>query len=52
MTFDEIFWEMFKKLEEANKRVEELEIENELQRYTIEDLERRLRAKSKSDKKK
>lgn len=52
MTFDEIFWEMFRKLEEANKRCSELEVENELLKIENENLYKQLDRKSKHDKKK
>lgn len=52
MTFDEIFWEMFKRLEECNKRVSELEVENELLKIENENLYKQLDRTVKEHKKK
>lgn len=52
MTFTEIFWEMYKRLEEANKRVSELEVENELLKIENENLYKQLDRTVKERKKK
>ena len=51
MTFDEVFEEMLKRLEEANKKIAQQEMIIEEQESTIENLYRQLDRKSKHNKK-